>query len=152
MKNNSNFHENAKKGLLLIIDGILKKLNMSNESSENKSFGKHLFDSSNNINISFDIESDKKKEILNKIQLNEFKFVTSKYLSYLIDLIEIQNKIKENSEKENSKSIISEYIKIIQNNHYNSFKIQIENLNLESYKEKLFNENNKNPISKYGSK
>ena len=62
LKNNSNFHENSKKALLLIIDHILRNLEESNESSENKNFEKHLFDSSNNINISFDIESDKKKK------------------------------------------------------------------------------------------
>ena len=146
LKNNSNFHENSKKALLLIIDHILRNLEESNESSENKNFEKHLFDSSNNINISFDIENDKKKEILNKIQLNEFKFISSKYISYLIDLIEIQNHIKE----ENGKNIIFDYIKIIQSPNLSSFKSEIENLNLEQYKETLNNEFYFNKIGKYG--
>ena len=144
LKNNSNFHENSKKGLISIIEHILKNLEESNENEK-----KHLFDSNNNININFTFENDKKKEILNKIQLNEFKFISHKYLNYLIDLIEIQNNTKENSEENNS--IISEYIKILQKNYnFNLFKTEIEKLNLESYKDKLYNENNKNSIGKYG--
>ena len=38
-----------------------------------------------------------------------FKFISRKYLNYIIDLIEIQN-------KNNSNEIINKYIKIIQNN------------------------------------
>lgn len=87
-----------------------------------------------------------KKEILNKIQLNEFKFISSKYISYLIDLIEIQNHIKE----ENGKNIIFDYIKIIQSPNLSSFKSEIENLNLEQYKETLNNEFYFNKIGKYG--
>ena len=50
-----------------------------------------------------------KKKFLDQIQLNMFKFISRKYLNYIIDLIEIQN-------KNNSNEIINKYIKIIQNN------------------------------------
>ena len=103
------------------------------------------------------IEIDKKKKYLYKLQLNEFNFVSGKYLDFLIDLIEIQNNINNNNDNKNKQdiNIINKYIVIIKEGNYSDIKTSLEKLNLSSLNIYYNNENNSNnsksnKIGKYG--
>ena len=102
-------------------DFILKNVK-PNSNEKFKEFWNE--ESKNNINnIDPNSSNENKKKILDQIQLNMFKFISKKYLDFMIDLIEINN---------NNNEIINKYIKIIQNNNYHLLKSEIENLNLEN--------------------
>ena len=105
------------------IEFIIKNVE-PNSNEKFKEFWLEESKNNNNINnIDPNSSNENKKKILEQIQLNMFKFISKKYLDFMIDLIEIQNN--------NNNDIINKFIKIIQNNNYQSLKSEIENLNLE---------------------
>ena len=154
MSNVEMLQSQAQKTLSVLISTMIEQMNECNITNKN------CICSLNEINIDQNTEIDKKKKLLYKLQLNEFNFISNKYLDYLIDLIEIQTSInnKENEEnKENKIDVINAYINIIKNFDYtnkenDSLKKEFENLNLSSLNI-YYNNEEKNPsykIGKYG--
>ena len=156
MSNVEMFQSQTQKTLSSLISKMIDQMNECNITN------KACICSLNEINIDQNTEIDKKKKLLYKLQLNEFNFISNKYLDYLIDLIEIQTTINnnlENKEDENQNSIdlINTYINIIKNIDYtnpenNAIKNEIENLDLSSLNI-YYNNDEKNKsykIGKYG--
>ena len=151
MSNVEIFQSQAQKTLSVLISTMIEQMNVCNITNKN------CICSLNEINIDQNTEIDKKKKLLYKLQLNEFNFISNKYLDYLIDLIEIQSAINEDENNENQKDIINIYINIIKNLDYinpenESIKIELENLNLSSLNI-YYNNDEKNvsyKIGKYG--
>ena len=113
----------------------------------------------NDINMDQNAEMDKKKKIFYKLQLNEFNFISNKYLNFLIDLIEIQSSINNNENEnnennENNTDILNTYINIIKNIDYtnpenDSIKKELEKLDLSSL-DIYYNNEEKNKLYKIG--
>ena len=146
MYNIDMFQSQSQKSLSVIIQKMtsqLKECNITNKIWTG--YNEEINLESNKQNI----EIDKKKKYLYKLQLNEFNFVSGKYLDFLIDLIEIQNNISNNNKDVN---IINKYIDIIKSGDYNSMKESLEKLNLSDLNIYYNNENNNksNKIGKYG--
>ena len=99
---------------------------------------------------------EQKKDIFYRLQLNDFNFISKKYTDFMLDLIEIQDQINQNKDKDKI-DIINKYINIIQKASSDGQKsdlikaelesLQLQNLNLEYHDI----QNNKiNKIGKYG--
>ena len=148
MYNIDMFQSQSQKSLSVIIQKMtsqLKECNISNKIWTG--YNEEISSESSKQNI----EIDKKKKYLYKLQLNEFNFVSGKYLDFLIDLIEIQNNINNNKDI----NIINKYIEIIKTGNFSDIKTSLEKLNLSSLNIYYNNENNSNnsksnKIGKYG--
>ena len=148
MYNIDMFQSQSQKSLSVIIQKMtsqLKECNISNKIWTG--YNEEISSESSKQNI----EIDKKKKYLYKLQLNEFNFVSGKYLDFLIDLIEIQNNI--NTSKDIN--VINKYIEIIKAGNYSDIKTSLEKLNLSSLNIYYNSENNSNnsksnKIGKYG--
>ena len=148
-----NVQTQSQKSLSTIIQKMVSQ--MKECSISNKTY--LGYDENNNEINKTNNEIDKKKKFLNKLQLNEFNFISGKYLDFLIDLIEIQNELNSSKEKnENDINIINEYINIIKqvdytsdenDKFYSQIKTALEKLNLSSLK---LNNNKFNKVGKYG--
>ena len=135
------FQVQTRKTLSSLISKMIEKItacNITNKSSENLL---------NQINIDENTDIESKKKLFYQIQLNEFNYISSKYMDFLIDLIEIQN-------SSNNNEIISKYIDIIQNANdnpnYTEIKKLLEKLNLNSLDIILYNDVKQYKIGKYG--
>ena len=150
MYNIDMFQSASQKSLSVIIQKMvsqMKECNISNKiwSGYNEDFNSEINKQNNEI--------DKKKKYLYKLQLNEFNFVSGKYLDFLLDLIEIQDNINKSNIKDIN--IINEYIEIIKSGNYSNIKTSLEKLNLPSLNiyytnNNGENNNNLNKIGKYG--
>ena len=136
------FQNQTQKILFNLIHKMIDKLSENNII--NKSNGYKF----NQINSNLKDDS-LKKEKYQKLQLNEFNFITKKYTDFLIDLIEIESQNK-------NCDLINKYIKIIKENN-NPEKSELIKKELESLKlndsnlEYFDNENKKTyKIGKYG--
>ena len=99
-------------------------------------------------------DNEFKKEMLYKLQLNEFNFISKKFTDFLIDLIEIQSQLNKD---ENKSDLINKYINIIQKASSDNQKSELIKSELESLKLNELNleyndiQNNKSyKIGKYG--
>ena len=138
-KNNNDFQSIVKNNFNNLTDLIIN--NIKNSWDFNINVPKHIYYYKNYEELAS--QSPTKTELFNKILLDEYYFISQKYLNYLIDLIEIQNKLNDNNIE-----IISKFINIIKrNDNISHFKNEIEKLKLEEYKELFYNEY---PIGKYG--
>ena len=152
--NTENLQDQTKTRLFILIDKMINRLTLCN--IVDKDIGE--LNSIHNIqNHKGDLEGQ--KAILYKLQLNEFNFVSKKYMDFLIDLIEIQSEIdeKEKDKKENKSNLINKYINIIQkasNNNQKSelIKAEIESLKLDELNLEYNDKKNKKSykIGKYG--
>ena len=150
MYNIDMFQSASQKSLSVIIQKMvsqMKECNISNKiwNGYNEDFNSEINKQNNEI--------DKKKKYLYKLQLNEFNFVSGKYLDFLLDLIEIQDNINKSNIKDIN--IINEYIEIIKSGNYSNIKTSLEKLNLPSLNiyytnNNGENNNNLNKIGKYG--
>ena len=136
---NENQRNNGEKTLSFFIDTILKNMLVISRSSSNNnkytiSYTTSLFKQKNKKIID-------KQEFLRRLQLNDFIFITSKYLNFILDLFEIQS-LNQNIE------LWKKYIKIINEQNYNLLKTELENLNLPALTE--YSEMNKEKPGKYG--
>ena len=150
MYNIDMFQSASQKSLSVIIQKMVSQIKECNIS--NKIWNGYNEDSNSEINKQNN-EIDKKKKYLYKLQLNEFNFVSGKYLDFLLDLIEIQDNINKSNIKDIN--IINEYIEIIKSGNYSNIKTSLENLNLSSLNiyytsNNSENNNNLNKIGKYG--
>ena len=117
-----------------------------------------------NSTINYKDENEKKKELFYKLQLNEFNFISKKYIDFLIDLIEVQNQLNSNKDNDkdkenddNKSNLINQYISIIQrasneNQKSELIKTELESLNLQEL-DLEYNDvqnNKKYKIGKYG--
>ena len=93
-----NVQTQSQKSLSIIIQKMVSQMKECNISNKT-----YLGYNENNNEINkINNEIDKKKKFLNKLQLNEFNFISGKYLDFLIDLIEIQNELNSSEEKNES--------------------------------------------------
>ena len=117
-----------------------------------------------NSTINYKDENEKKKELFYKLQLNEFNFISKKYIDFLIDLIEVQNQLNSNKDNDkdkenddNKSNLVNQYISIIQrasndNQKSELIKTELESLNLQEL-DLEYNDvqnNKKYKIGKYG--
>ena len=138
-KNNHEFQMIIKNEFNKLTDFIIN--NIKNSWDFNINVPKHINYYQNYEEVAS--HSPTKTELFNKILLDEYYFISQKYLNYLIDLIEIQNKLNDNNLE-----IISKFINIIKtNDNISNYKNEIEKLKLEEYKDLFYNEY---PIGKYG--
>ena len=147
------FQNQAQRTLFVLIHKMIDKITQCNII--NKDFG--------DLNFSLMTHKDdteQRKEMYYKLQLNEFYFISKKYTDFLIDLIEIQSKLSENTENgegEKKYDIINKYISIIQRASNDSQKSDFIKAELESLKLHELNlefddiqNNKKYKIGKYG--
>ena len=150
MSNVEMFQNQTQKTLSSLINKMISQMKECNITNKECIF-------SSDINIDQNTEIDKKKKLLYKLQLNEFNFISNKYLDYLIDLIEIQSAINNSEDNENKIDLLNTYINIIKNIDYinpenDSIKNEIENLELSTLNI-YYNNDDKNKsykIGKYG--
>ena len=150
MYNIDMFQSASQKSLSVIIQKMIspiKECNISNKTWTGYNEDFNIETNKQNIEI------DKKKKYLYKLQLNEFNFISGKYLDFLVDLIEIQNNIDKNDI--NEINVINEYIAIIKKGDYINIKTSLEKLNLSSLNIYYINNNSENnnkltKIGKYG--
>ena len=131
MSNVEMFQSHTQKTLSVLISRMIEQMKECNITN------KSCLSNVNEINIDQNTEIDKKKKLLYKLQLNEFNYISNKYLDYLIDLIEIQTAINNNENDENKIDILNTYINIIKNMDYtnpenDSIRTELEKLNLSS--------------------
>ena len=160
MSNVEMFQNQAQRTLSSLISKMIDQMNECNITN------KACICSLNEINIEQNTEIDKKKKLLNQLQLNEFNYISNKYIDYLIDLIEIQSALNnmendvenENENKiENKIDLLNTYINTIRNidytnPKYDTIKTEIEKLDLSSL-DIYYNDEEKNKsykIGKYG--
>ena len=151
MANVEMFQSQTQKTLSVLISRMIEQMKECNITNKSCicSIGEESIDANTEI--------DTKKKLLYKLQLNEFNFISNKYLDYLIDLIEIQSAINNDENNENEKNIINSYINIIKNIDYNgdennTLKNELEKLDLSSLN-LYYNNDEKNhsyKIGKYG--
>ena len=151
MSNVEMFQSHTQKTLSVLISRMIEQMKECNITN------KSCLSNVNEINIDQNTEIDKKKKLLYKLQLNEFNYISNKYLDYLIDLIEIQTAINNNENDENKIDILNTYINIIKNMDYtnpenDSIRTELEKLNLSSLNIYYNNEENNKlyKIGKYG--
>ena len=150
MANVEMFQSQTQKTLSALISRMIEQMKECNITN------KSCICSINEEIIDQNTEIDKKKKLLYKLQLNEFNFISNKYLDYLIDLIEIQSEINKEENNEEEKNIINSYINIIKTIDYtsdenDSLKKELEKLDLSSLN--LYYNDEKNhsyKIGKYG--
>ena len=145
------FQNQTLKSIFSLIHKIIGKITKCNIVTKN-------FDSvETNINSNNQIQEEdieQKKEILYKLQLNEFNFISKKYTDFLLDLIEIQSQLNKDEKKSD---LINKYINIIQKSKIDNQKSELIKTELESLKLNELNleyidvQNNKSyKIGKYG--
>ena len=146
--NTESFQNQTQRTLFVLIHKMIDKISKCNIMS--KDFGDLNIISGNKE------DSEKRKEILYRLQLNEFNFISKKYTDFLIDLIEIQSHLNEKEGEENKTDILNKYISIIQSAN-DTQKSALVKEELESLKLNELNleyndlQNNKtNKIGKYG--
>ena len=151
MSNVEMFQSHTQKTLSVLISRMIEQMKECNITN------KSCLSNVNEINIDQNTEIDKKKKLLYKLQLNEFNYISNKYLDFLIDLIEIQTAINNNENDENKIDILNNYINIIKNIDYtnpenDSIRTELEKLNLSSLNIYYNNEENNKlyKIGKYG--
>ena len=140
------FQSQAQKTLSVIITKMISEMKECNIT--NKTYIGY-----DEINMEQNIEVDKKKKYLYKLQNNEFNYISNKYLDFLIDLIQIQDELQNTiNNNENDINIIETYISLIKESNYIKIKNSLEKLNLSSYNIHYTSlENNKSyKIGKYG--
>ena len=139
------FQSQAQKTLSVIISKMISEMKECNIS--NKTYIGY-----DEINMEQNIEIDKKKKFLYKLQKNEFNYISNKYLDFLLDLIQIQSELENKDDENNNMNIIETYINLIKTSNYSDIKHNLEELNLSSYNiYYTFLENNKSyKIGKYG--
>ena len=153
--NTEAFQNQTKRTLFVLINKIIEKITPCNIVDKNYENLKLL-----NTNMNHKEENEKKKEKFNKLQLNEFNFISKKFIDFLIDLIEIQNQLNNNKDKDkedNKSNIINQYINIIQRASSESQKSELIKAELESLELEELNleyndiqNNKKYKIGKYG--
>ena len=106
--NTESFQTQTQRTLFVLIHKMIDKITQCN--IVNKDLGDlNLFIVNNKE------DTEQRKEMFYRLQLNEFNFISKKYTDFLIDLIEIQAQLNEKKEGEENKSnIINKYINIIQ--------------------------------------
>ena len=139
------FQSQAQKTLSVIISKMISEMKECNIS--NKTYIGY-----DEINMEQNIEIDKKKKFLYKLQKNEFNYISNKYLDFLLDLIQIQSELENKDDENNNMNIIETYINLIKTSNYSDIKHNLEELNLSSYNIYYTSlENNKSyKIGKYG--
>jgi brefeldin A-inhibited guanine nucleotide-exchange protein len=124
--NTESFQNQTQRTLFVLIHKMIDKLAQCN--IVNKDFGDF------NILAGNKEDSEQRKEMFYRLQLNEFNFISKKYTDFLIDLIEIQSQLNEKENNENKCDIINKYISIIQSSSDNQkcslIKEQLESLKL----------------------
>ena len=154
MSNVEIFQNQTQKNLSSLISKMIDQMNECNIAN------KSCICSMNEESIDQNTEIDKKKKLLYQLQLNEFNFISNKYIDYLIDLIEIQsafNNMENIENNENKIDLLNTYINIIRNVDYtnpenDAIKTEIEKLDLSSLN-LYYNNDEKNKsykIGKYG--
>ena len=155
--NTEAFQTQTQKTLFVLTHKMIDQLTVCNIVDKN--YGEI---SSLNTNVTHKEENEKKKELFYKLLLNEFNFISKKFIDFLIDLIEIQNQINNNKDKDvenadNKSNLINQYISIIQRASNESqkselIKAELESLNLQEL-DLEYNDvqnNKKYKIGKYG--
>ena len=160
--NSEAFYTQTQRTLFVLIHKMIDKITQCNIVDKNCGDLSLL-----NTNINHKEENEKKKEIIYKLQLNEFNFISKKYIDFLIDLIEIQNQLNNNKDEKKDKeeednntnetNIVNQYISIIQRASNESQKSELIKTELESLKlqelDLEYNDiqnNKKYKIGKYG--
>jgi hypothetical protein len=82
--NTEAFQNQTKRTLFVLINKIIEKITPCNIVDKNYGSLKLL-----NSNMNHKEENEKKKEKFYKLQLNEFNFISKKFIDFLIDLIDI---------------------------------------------------------------
>ena len=149
-QNTEVFQNQTQRTLFVLIHKIIEKITKCN--IVNKDYGEISL-----INYNAPTQKDdpeQKKEMLYKLQLNEFNFISKKYTDFLIDLIEIQSQVNKDEKKSD---LVNKYISIIQKANSDEqkselIKAELESLNLKEldleYKDTQNNKSYK--IGKYG--
>ena len=137
------FQSQTQKVLFGLIHKMIDKISLCNII--NKSNGLNII----NLNIK---DESAKKEIYHKLQLNEFNFISKKFMDFILDLIEIQSELKNDNN-----DFINKYINILQKSKNESeknelIKKEIESLKLNELNLQYFDEENKKSykIGKFG--
>ena len=149
-QNTEVFQNQTQRTLFVLIHKIIEKITKCN--IVNKDYGEISL-----INYNAPTQKDdpeQKKEMLYKLQLNEFNFISKKYTDFLIDLIEIQSQVNKDEKKSD---LVNKYISIIQKANSDEqkselIKAELESLNLKELDlEYQDTQNNKSyKIGKYG--
>ena len=129
--NTEAFQNQTQRTLFVLIHKMIDKITQCNIVDKN--YG----DINMLNNLTYKEEAENKKEILYKLQLNEFNFISKKYMDFLIDLIEIQNELNNDKDKEdgeNKSNLINNYINILQRANNDTQKSELLKLEIESLK------------------
>ena len=87
----------AQKAVHLILEKMLSKIR-TGKGDKNQYSSAFYEEKSINPNT----PTEEKKRILNDLALNEYKFVCGKYMNFLLDLIEIKEKVENNEKNSNN--------------------------------------------------